>query len=274
MLTRDTPVRDSLPLRLAMRTWAASAAALVVAGVLLCLGAANIASRASWNELEDGVLWVARDEGVTAAEVAAGTPADRAGLRSGDLLLSIDGQLVDTPAAVVAILHATSPHATLKYTILRLGDRTLLEVPVATIPQGNRPLYFILAGVGIFTLLIATSIRLRRPRDVATLHFFWLCVAFFGTFTFSFSGRLDRLDWFFYWADAVAELLLPPLFLHFALVFPERPRPWARGTTGKALLPILYLPALLLVSANIIAIRRSAIDPSVFIRAIGGPRRG
>ena len=40
---------------------------------------------------------------------------------------------------------------------------------------------------------------------------------------FSFSGRLDPLDWVFYWGDVVARLLLPPLFVHFALVFPERP---------------------------------------------------
>jgi hypothetical protein len=59
---RETSARDVMP-RLALRTWGASAAAIVIAGVLLCLGAANIASRASWNELEDGVLWVARPEG-------------------------------------------------------------------------------------------------------------------------------------------------------------------------------------------------------------------
>ena len=63
--------------------------------------------------------------------------------------------------------------------------------------------------------------RLRRPGDQASLHFFWLSVAFFGVFGFSFSGRFDRLDWVFYWADVVSLLLLPPLFLHFALVFPD-----------------------------------------------------
>ena len=51
--------------------------------------------------------------------------------------------------------------------------------------------------------------RSVRPENQATLHFFWLCLAFFGTLTFSFS-RLDRLDWYFYWADVVATLLLAP----------------------------------------------------------------
>jgi hypothetical protein len=47
-------------------------------------------------------------------------------------------------------------------------------------------------AVGLFTLLVGASVRLRRPRDQATLHFFWLCVAFFGVFTFSFTGPFDR----------------------------------------------------------------------------------
>ena len=94
---------------------------------------------------------------------------------------------------------------------------------VAGIPSGTHWLYLALAGVGLFTLLVGTGVRLRRPENQATLHFFWLCVAFFGVLTFSFSGRLDLLDWVFYWGDVVAMLLLPPLFVHFALVFPERP---------------------------------------------------
>ena len=84
-------------------------------------------------------------------------------------------------------------------------------------------MYYVLAAVGLFTLLVGASVRLKRPRDQATLHFFWLCVAFFGAFTFSFNGPFDRLDWVFYWGDAVAQALLPPLLLHFTLVFPQRP---------------------------------------------------
>ena len=41
----------------------------------------------------------------------------------------------------------------------------------------------------------------------------------------------------------MALLLLPPLFLHFALVFPERPRAWVRTPIGRAVLPLFYLPA-------------------------------
>src|SRR4029450_2134690 len=83
--------------------------------------------------------------------------------------------------------------------------------------------YHVLAPVGIFSLLVGATVRLRRPDHQATLHFFWLTVAFFGMLAFSFSGRLDALDWVFYWGDITARLMLPPLFVHFALVFPELP---------------------------------------------------
>ena len=54
-----------------------------------------------------------------------------------------------------------------------------------------------MAAVGLFRCSWAD----RSACDVryqATLHFFWLCVAFFGVFTFSFNGPFDRLDWAFY----------------------------------------------------------------------------
>jgi hypothetical protein len=103
-----------------------------------------------------------------------------------------------------------------------------------------------MAAVAIFALLVGCSVRVQRPRDPATLHFFWLTVAFFGVCGFSYSGRLDRLDWVFYWADVVAMLALPPLFVHFALVFPERQDGWANSSRGRAAVPLLYLPAILL----------------------------
>ena len=54
--------------------WGRSLFALAVVAVLLVLGLANIAMRAQWHQVEDGVLWQARPEGVTAAEVAANSP--------------------------------------------------------------------------------------------------------------------------------------------------------------------------------------------------------
>jgi len=245
--------------------WSRPALPLVVVAGLLCLGAANVAARATWREVEDGVLWKQQGQGIVAAEVAAGTPAAAVGIRRGDLLLAIDDRPVQDVADIVAVLHESPSSRTLRYTTLRLGTREVIDVRLAPVPTGPGALYFVLAAVGIFTLIVGGAVRLRRPRDPATLHFFWLAVAFFGVFTFSFSGRLDRLDWVFYWADAISILALPPLFLHFTMVFPERPRRWSGGASGYALVLVAYAPAFLLGAARVLAVIRSASDATSFV---------
>src|SRR5688572_32135424 len=250
----------------ASNRWIRARLPLFALTALLCLGAANIASRATWREVEDGVLWTVRDGGVVAADIAPGTPADAIGLKRGDVLLTIDNQPVEDVADVVAALHASDRASTLRYTVLRLGSSEVIDVRLAPIPGGAGTLYFVLAAVGTFTLLVGGAVRLRRPRDPATLHFFWLAVAFFGVFTFSFSGRLDRLDWVFYWADAISVLALPPLFLHFTLVFPERPRRWTGGVTGRAVVVLAYAPAVVIALARVAALGWSSSDAAQFVR--------
>jgi len=255
------------PSRMSTR-WMHAALPLVLVAVLLWLGVANIIARATFEELEDGVLWQLRPDGVVAVDIAAGTPAAKVGLARGDLLLAIDNHPVDDVADVVEALHAAAPGATPRYTVLRLGAREVIDVHIAPIPSGARPFYFLLAGIGVFTLLVGGAVRWRRPRDPATLHFFWLSVAFFGLFTFSFSGRLDRLDWVFYWGDAVAILVLPPLFLHFTLVFPERNRRWTAGGVGRVLVPLVYAPAVVLGVVRVVALVRSPSNAPLFVGII------
>src|SRR5262245_46001694 len=163
--------------------WWQTAVPPVVAAILLGLGIANIRMRATWQEAEDGVLWVARPQGVVAREIAAGTPAQQVGLAPGDVLLAIDGKPVRDVDDVVRALHGGRAGTELRYTILRLGAREVVDVALAPIPNGPAALYFFMAAVGVFTLVVGALVRMRRPRDPATLHFFWLSVAFFGVFT-------------------------------------------------------------------------------------------
>jgi PAS domain S-box-containing protein len=241
---------------------------LGIAAILLVLGLLNIAIRASSREVDDGVLWVNRAEGVTAFEVAPGTPAARAGIKPGDLLEAIDGQMIDRASDVAEVLRQSKEGRPVEYRVLRLGTSEAFSFRLASVPIGNVGLYFVLAPIGLFTLLVGASVRLRRPSHPATLHFLWLAGAFFGWAVFSFSGRLDRLDWFFYWADVVAVLLLPPLFLHFTFFFPERPRTFVTTPLGSRVWPLVYLPALLLGAARVMAIVRSVQNERFYIDGV------
>jgi two-component system, NtrC family, sensor kinase len=220
---------------------------VAIAAVFVCLALINIGVVKTWRgEIEDGVLW--RQEGINlyAVEVAPDGPGARAGIEPRDLLLSIGGRPVESAQDVTAIMHAARDGQTLTYVLQRASSDLPLSVTLQPTPLRPAGLYFSLALVGILSIIVGASVRLRRPNDSATLHFFWLTVSFFGGLAFTMSGRGNTLDYFFYWADAVAWLALPPLFLHFAFVFPERPNPWIRSDAGRAIVSIFYLPALLL----------------------------
>ena len=244
--------------------WGRSGLALAVAVLLAALGVANIATFARPHDVEDGVLWRARAGAVTALDLAAESAAARAGLERGDILLAVNGSPVRTAADVIEYQRAGRDGTPLTYTIQHLGTRRTVDVVLAPIPQASS-MYFVLAAVGLFTLVVGASVRLRRPRDQATLHFFWLSVVFFGAFTFSFGGSFDRLDWIFYWGDALTTALLPPVLLHFTLVFPHR-----RVATGASrfLVPLIYLPALALAVLRIAAVVQGSSDGPLFSRMI------
>ncbi len=249
-------------------------AQLVVVALLLCLAMANIYVRSTWSEPEDGVRWATTPDGVVAQEIATGSPAERAGIRAGDILAEIDRVPVDSQSDVLARLHRASAGDSITYTLIRTKTQENLRLSLAPIPSGARGLYYVLAAVGIFSLLVGAGVRFRRPDNQATLHFFWLTVAFFGVLAFSFSGRLDTLDWVIYWADVVCTLLLPPLIVHFALVFPERPHSWAHSDAGRTALPLLYLPAVLLFAARVSALLRGHQQDVVFSNVITLVERG
>src|SRR5262245_62160043 len=109
------------PLPATWSRWSRPALPVIVVSGLLCLGIANITARATWHEVEDGVLWRSSPDGALADEVAKGSPADRVGLARGDLLLAIDDQPIQSADDVVDVLHkAGDDQRTLRYTVLRL----------------------------------------------------------------------------------------------------------------------------------------------------------
>src|SRR5688500_8196094 len=134
------------------REWRQTALPVAVTLALLALGLANVISRATSNEVEDGVLWVERAVGVVAAEVAQPSAASRADIRPGDVLLAIDNQPIESRDDVTAVQHMARAGDRHTYTVLRLGSQQVTSVSLAPMPSGAGLYYYVLAAVGIFTL--------------------------------------------------------------------------------------------------------------------------
>jgi PAS domain S-box-containing protein len=222
--------------------------AVVVLGLALAgLGVYNIVVKATWTLMDDGVFWKQGAQGVVAGRVAAGGPAARAGIQVGDVLLAVDGEEILSSGQVESILAHRHPGDGIAYSLLRAQERRALEVAVQPLPQGNVNLFYYLSLVGFFALAVGTSVMLRRPPDTTALHFYAICVLFFLMYSTSYTGRLNLADWVLFWADHLAILFLPVVFLHFCLSFPERRFPGQRGW----LVPAAYLPALTLAGAAV-----------------------
>jgi len=91
------------------RVWGRSVFALVVVLFLAGLGVANVVTHARWHEVEDGVFWDTRPEGLTAIEVDPGSAAAQASIKRGDLLLAVNGSPVETRADVIEFQHTARP---------------------------------------------------------------------------------------------------------------------------------------------------------------------
>jgi PAS domain S-box-containing protein len=223
---------------------------VVLAGVALAaLGVYNIVLKATWTLMDDGVFWKVTPQGLVAARIASGGPAARAGVRLGDVLLAVDGEEVLRPSALERALAARRPGDRVAYSLLREEERRILNVPVRPLPEGNVSAFYYLSILGLFSLVVGTVVMLRRPADRTSLHFYAICVLFFLLYSMSYTGKLSLLDWTIFWADHLAILFLPVVFLHFCLSFPER-RFRARRLW---LVPALYLPALVLAGAAVMS---------------------
>ena len=220
-------------------------ALVVVFGLALAsLGVYNIVLKATWSLMDDGVFWKTAPQGLVATRVAPGGPGSRGGVWVGDILLAVDGEETLSRSALEATLRSRSTGDRVTYSLLRADERRTLDVTVRPLPQGNVSAFYYLSLVGFFSLIVGTVVMLRRPADRSSLHFYGVCVLFFLVYSTSYTGKLTTPDWTLFWADYLARLFLPVVFLHFCLTFPER-----RRAKRLWLVPALYMPALVLAGA-------------------------
>ncbi|HEX5759411.1 MAG TPA: Do family serine endopeptidase [Thermoanaerobaculia bacterium] len=79
-----------------------------------------------------------KPEGALVGRVEAGTPAADAGIRHGDIILSVDGRPVKTTRDLIAYVSAKGPDATVNLEVLRDGQRLQKQVKLRERPGAEQ----------------------------------------------------------------------------------------------------------------------------------------
>jgi two-component system NtrC family sensor kinase len=222
-----------------IRFGAAALALLTLAAVIFA--ALNFQQRSRVAIPDDGVTWVASAQGIEAWHVAPGSPADLAGIKKGDYVVSVRGVRIRRATDVTRVLWRAGVWAEVPYQIRRDGET--FTAPLITAPLQNRSqLHNYLRVTALLYLFIGLFIFVRRWSAPRAIHFYIFCLVSFILYSFHYTGKLNSFDWIIYWSNVVALFLQPALLVHFALVFPER-----RSTLWTKLAAVYSLPAALLV---------------------------
>ena len=76
------------------------------------------------------------DQGNPTTGVEAGTPAAKAGIKDGDIIVSVNGKPIDEEHPLDATLAQSSPGDTVKVDVLRGGQHLMIDVMLGTRPAG------------------------------------------------------------------------------------------------------------------------------------------
>lgn len=223
--------------------------ALLVAGVLAKSGVEGLSAPGAQAPLRAAptgravvgiqVESVPEGGGARVASVSAGSPAERAGLAEGDVVVRCDGEPMPTREALMACITARTPGATVSLGVRRAGAESALTLETQgapALPAGTlaEPRWEPLAGAALLVLLAAAGWARARARETVG------AVAVLG----------------------LAFLAVPPL----QLVLSERlPRPWH-------LLPLALTGLSLLVGAWLVRRVTGSTAPSPWSAAPGWER--
>lgn len=209
----------------------------------------NFVQRSHYDLVDDGVAWTDSPSGILAWKVAPESPASVAGVRPGDILLTINDATVPDAAHVVRRLYRAGLWSQVRYKLSRNGEE--FETRLITTPA-LKPITVenYLRAVGLLYLFIGAFIFVRRWNAPRAVHFYIFCLISFVLYSFQYSGKLDTFDLEVYWASVAARLLAPALLLHFALVFPERTE-----SSQKSMIKLaaVYAPPVALLLIHIFA---------------------
>ncbi len=210
---------------------------------------------------DDGVTWVDRDGSVKALRVTQGSPADRVGVRDGDIVVKIAGEPILRSIEVSQVLVGVGAWNKATYVLRRNGVEFEAPLIVGTALRNYTALYWQYV-VGLVYLGVGLFVFFRRGNAPRSLHFYTLCLASFIMSAFHYTGKLNSFDMVMYYGNILAGLFAPTIFLHFCLVFPEK-RGWfrKRGTIILVYLPAILMTAVVMgVSSGVLRVSVELVD--------------
>ena len=131
--------------------WGAPLAALVIAGAMAGPAEAQSTAPSSerpWlgvstqeitSDLREGLDY--RGSGVLVTRVVVDSPADRAGLEKGDVLVSFNSRTIDTPSELVEVVRAARIGQSVSLAIIRDGQRRSLTARLSARAEGDEEYY-------------------------------------------------------------------------------------------------------------------------------------
>ena len=226
------------------------------------LAIANLVQETGFDLPTDGVLWIEAPGGLRANIVPADTPAERAGIRAGDVLSAINDSPTPRLAAAerAMTLSGIWSHAT--YSLLRstgvAGQPAALEIGVILEPADCTD-HQVLRLIALVYLAIGLYVLFRRWTAPQSTHFFVFCLTSFVLYAFKYTGMLDGLDRVIYAGEVLAMALQPALFLHFALSFSGQAHGSRSSRLHRSLYSLLYLPGAALIVLRFLSLTRWSV---------------
>lgn len=239
------------------------AVVLALATIAVCvLAALNFEHESSFEVPTDGIWWLEAKGGLRAERAPVESPGYRAGIRAGDILVSVNDRPTPRIAPLVREMYRSGIWSHANYSLLRPIPHTtrlqnaapipvlvILEPKDHSINQGFRFIALSYLCIGIYVLF-------RRWTAPKSIHFYVFCLMSFVLYSFRYTGEFDAFDWTIFWGNMAARALQPALFLHFAISFSDNPTTKHRSRFARrAFAGLLYLPGLFLIGLQYTAIR-------------------